>query len=116
MKTQATKTKADSPVTVKLSDFCFALHNFPANLKADYLARANKLGFKNQVAVPTRINKIADSEHVIVISFDGEVELPASKSTNLSFIVNSVWLKETSDAIENSTEVYEVSQLNDCLS
>ena len=62
------------------------------------------------MSVPTRINKITETDNVIVISYDGkDLQLPSNKSSYLSFIVNYIWLKETSDAIENSkTTVYEV--------
>lgn len=108
MKTQVSKEKES---TIKLSDFCFALHNFPTNLKADYLSRANKIGFKKQVSVPTRINKITETDNVIVISYDGkDLQLPSNKTNYMCFIVNYIWLKETSDSIENSkATVYEVS-------
>jgi hypothetical protein len=55
---------------IKLSDICFALHNFPTSLKEQYITMAKNLCFKKQVAVPTRLNKEAENQNVIVISYD----------------------------------------------
>ena len=55
--------------------------------------------------MPTRINKEADGQNVIVISYDiQDYRLPQTnkKGNFFSAIVNHLWLKQMSDACENA--------------